>query len=252
MRDDKMRVIVIGLGEVGSAIRDLVKQFHETETLDIQPKVITGFFDVMHICFPYTENFVKAVLGYARQFQPKLLIIESTTKPGTTDKIADKLSPTLVCHSPVRGRHEETLLKGLKTYTKYIGPCSREAADFAKNYYTAMGLNVYVAKSPLETEFSKLMNLAYYGACIGIFQEFDRLVEKHTLKREDVMNFIGSTQRESQGRVPRPLYYGGFIGGHCVTPALKMLQEFCGFGIFREVLRSNERRLVEVGEKWQP
>jgi UDP-glucose 6-dehydrogenase len=247
-----MKVIVIGLGEVGSAIYELVKQFHETETLDIEPKKIVGFFDVMHICFPYTNNFIENVLSYAKQFQPKLLIIESTTQVGTTDKIAKRLPATLVCHSPVRGRHEDTLLLGLKMYTKYIGPCSSEAAEFAKKYYMDMGLNVYIAKSPLETEFAKLMNLAYYGTCIGIFQEFERLIEKHKLKREDIMNFIGSTQIESRGNVPRPLYYGGYIGGHCVTPALRMLQELCEFQIFNEVLKSNKRRLAEVGEKWQP
>jgi len=247
-----MKVILIGLGEIGSAIHDLVKQFHETETLDIKPKKIVGFFDVMHICFPYTDKFIKNVLSYVKQFQPKLLIIESTTQPGTTDKIAKEIPATLVCHSPVRGRHEKTILLGLKTYTKYIGPCSSEAAEFAKKYYTDIGLNIYIAKSPFETEFAKLINLAYYGTCIGIFQEFERLIEKHALKREDIMNFLGSTQIESQGNVPRPLYYGGYIGGHCVTPALKMLQKLCEFQIFSEVLKSNKRRLAEVGEKWQP
>jgi UDP-glucose 6-dehydrogenase len=247
-----MRVIVIGLGEIGSAIHELVKQFHETETLDIEPKKIIGYFDIMHICFPYTDKFIENVLSYVKQFQPKLLIIESTTRPGATDRIAEELPKTLVCHSPVRGRHEETILLGLKTYTKYVGPCSSEAAEFAKKYYTAMGLNVYIAKSSFETEFAKLMNLTYYGACIGIFQEFERLIEKHALKREDIMNFIGSTQTESKGNAPRPLYYGGHIGGHCVAPALKMLQELCEFQIFSEVLKSNKRRLAEVGEKWQP
>ena len=246
-----MKVIVIGLGEVGSAIHELVKQFHKTEALDIELKEIVGPFDVMHICFPYTDRFIENVLNYAKRFQPKLLIIETTTRPGTTDKIAKELPSTLICHSPVRGRHEETILLGLKTYTKYVGPCSSEAAEFAKKYYTNMGLNVHIAKSPVETEFAKLMNLAYYGTCIGTFQEFERLIEKHALKREDIMNFIGSTQTESQGKVPRPLYYGGYIGGHCVTPALRMLQEFCEFQIFSEVFKSNERRLAEVGESWQ-
>lgn len=247
-----MRVIVIGLGEVGSAIHELVKQFHETETLDIDSKKIAGLFDVMHICFRYTEKFIENVLSYVKQFQPKLLFIESTTQPGTTDKIARELPTTLVCHSPIRGRHEETILSGLKTYTKYIGPCSNEAGELAKKYYKDMGLNIYIAKSSLETEFAKLMNLAYFGTCIGLFQEFERLIEKHNLKREDIMNFIGSTETESQGKVPRPLYYGGYIGGHCITPAMKMLQEFFQFRILSEVLKSNKRRLAEVGERWHP
>jgi UDP-N-acetyl-D-mannosaminuronate dehydrogenase len=115
-----------------------------------------------------------------------------------------------------------------------------------------MGLKVYITKSPLETEFAKLMNVSYYGTCIGIFQEFERIIEKYNLKRDDIMNFIGSTQTDSKGKVPRPLYYGGYVGGHCVTPALGMLQDFCEFQLFKEVIKSNERRLKEVGENWQP
>ncbi len=140
----------------------------------------------------------------------------------------------------------------MKTYTKYVDPCSIEAAESAKKYYTDMSLKVYFAKSPLKTEFAKLINLAYFGTCIGIFQEFECLIEKHALKRKDIMNFIGSTQTESQGNVPRPLYYGGYIGGHCVTPSLRMLQELCEFQIFSEVLKSDKERLAKVGEKWQP
>jgi len=252
MSVEKMRVIVIGLGEVGTGLYELVKQFHETETLDVEPKQINGPFDVMHICFRFNGKFIDNVLSYVHQFEPRLVIIESTTSPGTTDKIAEKLPETLVCHSPVRGRHKNTILLGLKTYTKYVGPCSKEAAEFAEKYYQEMGLKVYIANSPLETEFAKLMNLSYYGTCISIFQEFDRIIDKYRLKRDDVMNFIGSTQTESKGTVPRPLYYGGYIGGHCVIPALKMLQNFCEFQIFKEVIESNESRLKEVGEKWQP
>jgi len=247
-----MRVIIIGLGEVGSGLYELVKQFHETETLDLKPKHIVGSSDVMHICFSYNKEFVDNALNYVKQFEPKLLLIESTTRPGTTDAIAKKLPKTLVCHSPVRGRHEDTIVLGLKTYTKYLGPCSNEAAEFAKEYYQDLGLKVYIAKSPLETEFAKLMNLSYFGACIGIFQEFERIVEKYNLKRDDIMNFIESTQTDSNGKVPRPLYYGAYIGGHCVTPALERLQEFCEFQIFKEVLKSNERRLKEIGENWHP
>ncbi len=252
MSVEKMRVIVIGLGEVGAGLYELVKQFHEIEKLDVEPKQINGSFDVMHICFRFNSKFVDNVLGYAKRFEPRLVIIESTTSPGTTDQIAKKLSKTLVCHSPVRGRHKDTILLGLKTYTKYVGPCSKEAGEFAEKYYQDMGLKVYIAKSALETEFGKLMNLSYFGTCIGVFQEFERVIDKYHLKRDDIMNFIGSTQTDSKGTVPRPLYNGGYIGGHCVTPALKMLQEFCEFEIFEEVLKSNESRLHEVGENWRP
>ena len=87
---------------------------------------------------------------------------------------------------------------------------------------------------------------------IGVFQEFERIVEKFKLKRDDIMNFVGSTQTDSDGKVPRPIYYGGYLGGHCVVPALMKLQEYCEFHIFKEVLKSNECRLKEVGENWHP
>jgi UDP-N-acetyl-D-mannosaminuronate dehydrogenase len=240
-----LKVLVVGMGEVGQAIYKLVSEKYDVETLDVEPKQVGDAFDVLHVCYPYMKGFVDTTVQYVERFNPGLVLIESTVKPGATMDVNHRVGCHVV-HSPVRGRLAETILWGLRTYTKFIGGCCEEAAEQAAEYYGGLGLSVAVASSPFDTEFAKIMNLSYYGACIGVFQEFERVIEQHGLDRGTVMDFIGSTDSESMGKVPRPLYSGGYIGGHCVVPGLEKLQEHCQFQIFREVIKSNEQREKEV------
>ena len=58
--------------------------------------------------------------------------------------------------------------------------------------------------------------------------------------------FIESTPEESEGRAPRTLLYGGFIGGHCVIPAIEKILAEHDIPMLREVLDSNIRRSLEL------
>ena len=99
----KETVLVVGLGEIGRVLFELLKE-KECFTvygLDLDeakmraarqdmsklPKKI----DTMHICLPCKDqdNFVAAVSSYAKKFKPNLLIINSTVPPGTTKKVQE-------------------------------------------------------------------------------------------------------------------------------------------------------------------
>ncbi len=91
-------VLVVGLGEVGRALFDLLEeswQFtvygFDTDNAKMREAgqgqdELPSEVDVMHICFPCNEQneFVSVVEGYARKFSPRLLIINSTVIPGTS------------------------------------------------------------------------------------------------------------------------------------------------------------------------
>ena len=81
------KVLVIGLGEIGAPLLEIVKGVYSAEGLDIEPKEIHGPVDVLHICFPYSVDFVETATNYVNKFNPKLTIIESTVLPFTTSKI---------------------------------------------------------------------------------------------------------------------------------------------------------------------
>ncbi|UCB60555.1 MAG: hypothetical protein JSW72_00340, partial [Candidatus Bathyarchaeota archaeon] len=80
-------VLVVGLGEIGDPLLEIVRGVYQAEGLDIETRELQGPFDVLHICFPYGPDFVKTATDYINKFDPTLTIIESTVRPFTTNEI---------------------------------------------------------------------------------------------------------------------------------------------------------------------
>jgi UDP-N-acetyl-D-mannosaminuronate dehydrogenase len=240
------RPLVIGMGEIGKPLYEIVKGIYpDAQWLDIETKEIDGKIDVIHICFPYSESFVSDVIKYINCFQPNLTIIESTVLPFTTSKIYAEVGGN-VCHSPVRGRCATGFKWGLFTFTKFIGGATPGAAILAEKYYKSLDIKTRICNSPLETEFMKIINTSYYGLCIAWFQEIERICKKFDLDVSNVKDFIKSTGTDSGGKVPRPVYYGGFIEGHCVIPNALLLQQAFHSKFIEVILESNEKKKDEL------
>lgn len=238
-------VLVIGLGEIGAPLLEIVKGVYHAEGLDIEAKELQDSFDILHICIPYTEEFVRTTIDYINRFNPKLTIIESTVLPFTTDKI-HRETETAICHSPVRGRKEDGFKWAYLNYTKFIGPVEAEYGRMAEEYYHSLGFKTYTCSSPLETEFMKILNTTYYGLMIAWFQEIHRICKKFNLKEEEITRFLKTNQKESAGRHQRPVFYPGIIKGHCVIPNAKMLEELYQSPFVKVILDSNEKWKVET------
>jgi len=113
------KVLVVGLGEVGRPLFDLLResgQFtvygFDTDNAKMREAgqghdELPSEVNVMHVCLPCNEQdkFVSIVVGYAKKFSPRLLIINSTVPPGTTLEVS-KHCRCLAAHSPVRGVHK--------------------------------------------------------------------------------------------------------------------------------------------------
>lgn len=240
-----MNVLVVGLGKIGKPLLEIVKGTYNGFGLDVQPKEVKGKIDIMHICFPYTVSFVSSVVEYIQRFQPKLTLIESTVPPTTTEKIYS-MTKVNICHSPFRGRVADGFKWCYHTYTKFIGSATAEAARMADKYYRSLGFKTRICKSPLETEFMKLINTTYYGLLIAWFQEVERVIRRFNLDKEDVIEFIRSTEKDSGGKVARPVYRGGYIGGHCIIPNVLLLKKIYPSKFIDVLLESNERRKEEL------
>ena len=85
------RVVIVGLGEVGKPLFEIIKTQHEVFGVDIDLAAPVNRCDVMHICFPFRDKkFVGQVSEYIGRYQPALTIINSTVAPGTSRRIADE------------------------------------------------------------------------------------------------------------------------------------------------------------------
>jgi UDP-N-acetyl-D-mannosaminuronate dehydrogenase len=254
-------VLVVGLGEIGRALFELLKEKDSFTVygLDLDktkmratrqdPSKLPKKIDAMHICLPCKDqdNFVAAVASYAKKFKPKLLIINSTVPPGTTKK-AQQSCKCLVVHSPARGVHKsaEHMKWELKRWTKYVGGADAKAAEAACKHFEKMGLKVKMLKSCAETELAKLFETTYRAWMIACFQEMHRISRHFDGDFDEAVDFLEDTHRL---RLDRPIMFPGFIGGHCLIPNTELLLNVYDSEFLRLILKSNEKRKKEVEDK---
>jgi UDP-glucose 6-dehydrogenase len=252
--DAKMKsVLIVGYGEVGKPMFEIVRGvYDDVHWIDVESKDIDSKPDIMHICYPESNQggFVSSSINYITRFSPKLVLIESTVTPGTTQRMQTEMkSRALLCHSPVRGNMAEGMKKGLMQYTKFIGPINQEAGARAKEYYETLGLSTHVCSSPLETELGKLFETTYRGLMMSWFQEMHRICAQFEAQYDEVVEFVGSTERE--GKQARPIFHPGVIGGHCIIPNAEKLRAAFASKFVEALLESNRRRQEELGTSYK-
>jgi UDP-N-acetyl-D-mannosaminuronate dehydrogenase len=259
----KEKVLVVGLGEVGRPLFELLRESGKFEVygfdLDVEKMrsvgqsedVLPPAVDVMHVCIPCVdkEDFVNSVVGYVGRFKPKLVIVDSTVAPGTTAEIYRRVNGScLVAHSPVRGVHKslDYMKWELKRWTKYVGGVNEEAAEKAKKHFEKLGLKTKVLKGCIETELAKLFETTYRAWMIACFQEMHRISRQFGADFDDIVDFIEDTHR---ARMDRPVMFPGVIGGHCLIPNTELLLKVYDSELLRLVLKSNEKRKEEITDE---
>jgi len=252
-------VLVIGLGEVGLSLFELLKECGRFEVygFDVDEKKMNRIeqrlpaqVDVMHVCIPCSsqEEFVSIVASYVERFKPKLLIINSTVPPGTTMEVYRRCPGCLVAHSPVRGVHKslDHMKWELKRWTKYVGGANAEAGEATRKHFEKLGLKTKVLKGPLETELAKLFETTYRAWMIACFQEMHRISRQFGADFDEVVDFLEDTHRV---RFDRPVMFPSVIGGHCLIPNAKLLLKSYDSEFVRLILESNEKRKEEIMER---
>lgn len=257
---DRQKVLVVGLGEVGRALYELLKESGKFDVygFDLCEEKVRGVtgkveldstFDIMHICYPCVEmeNFVATTLDYMKKFNPKLTIIDSTVPPGTTQKIYET-AKSLVVHSPIRGMHKnlETMKQDIMFWSKYVGGTTPEAAELARKHFEQIGLKVKVLSGSVETELAKLFETTYRAWMIACFQEMHRISRYFGANFNEVVDMIEDIHRV---HFNKPLHYPGVIGGHCLIPNTELLLKVWNSDFLRLILSSNEKRKEEIKNK---
>jgi len=236
-----VNVLIIGAGEIGSAIGTVMEAAGMTvgyrdadETKNCGP---AKEIDFMHICFGYNDSFVKNLVDYMRWYKPIITVINSTIPVGLTRE----LDPVFgrreyhgenwkIAHSPVRGRHYD-LVKQIKMYKKYVGAIDEKIGrEVAAHFWRAGIPSMYLGK-PEITELGKLLDTSYYGACLALHQEYQRLcdaagvsiTEAHSVWNDDANDQFRKI--EGCDHLVKPTLTPGFIGEHCVMPNLELLKE---------------------------
>lgn len=214
-----MTHLVIGAGQVGTAIYEVLSTATETAIRDINPVEVKSA-ETIHICFPWSDNdFAWDVEDYRKQHKANLVVVHSTVPMGTCDQHG-------WVHSPVRGRHPH-LTESLLTFTKHFG--GRDAEQ-AADPFQAAGVPVAIHDLARDTEAGKLWELATYGLSVVIEKRIYEYCQQHGLNFNVVYTQFAETYNEGYARLGhdeflRPIleHIPGPIGGHCVVPGSRML-----------------------------
>ncbi len=225
-----MNQLVIGMGQIGTAVKEVTESaFYYDPIFDDKKSSsypqIDGGVDVMHICFPYTKDFVTEVESYINDYDPKHVVVWATVPIGTCRRIGYK-----VVHSPVEGIHPN-LVESIRKMKRFVGWNNGAEGRFFVNYFSALGMSTSSVSSTETTELLKLRSTAKYGVNLVWAQYEAKLCKQFGVAYTDLMAYDRAYNElyDKLGvrEVGRYVLYPpeGEIGGHCVVPNAKLLNE---------------------------
>ncbi|MDO8752136.1 MAG: hypothetical protein Q7J22_01095 [Candidatus Wolfebacteria bacterium] len=218
-----MTHLIIGGGEVGRALLEVLSSRYDTKIRD-KGDAREEHVDVLHIAYPHAENFIEATKKYIDEYAPGLVVIHSTVPVGTAQAIG-----SIVVSSPIRGTHPN-LAEGIKTFVKYFGgPKAKEAADI----FTNTGIPTRTFEKAETTELAKLLDTTYYAWNIIFAKEVKRVCDETGLDFREVYTIPNKDYNEGYAKLGKPDVIRpvlkpkeGPIGGHCVIPNAKLLNDW--------------------------
>jgi len=240
------RGIIIGLGEVGSSWFKVLSEKDDLEVFGIDvrgnrekranTKVEGG--SVLHACIPFVGNFEEVVSGYTREYNPDLVIVNTSCGIGSTRNIYN-LTKVPTVHIPVRGVHPN-IDKGIRTFENAIGPIDGLSGKLAEEYLDSLGIKHATFNSPEETEAAKLLDTSYYGWNILFAKQVFELCRKRGLNFDNVYTSFNRSYNEGYAKLGKqnvirpvlipPQKFNQQIGipdtkinGHCVRTNWEIL-----------------------------
>ena len=159
-------------------------------------------------------------------------MINSTVAPGTTEAVQERSGGQPVAYSPVRGKHAH-MERDMLRYKKFVGGNDAQTTAEAVKHFAGAGFKTGTFPSSRIAEVAKLLETTYFGILIGWAQEVERISAHHGAAFKDVNAFI-----EEIDFLPSHIF-PGVIGGHCVMPNIRILQQSDPSAFLEAVVESN-------------
>ena len=192
--------------------------------------------DVITICVPtplsdfhepdlsYIQNTARAIAPYLREGQ--LIVLESTTYPGTTEEV---LIPILEANPGGLKVARDTESKGFyaafsperedpgndtvarRDIPKVVGGVGPVALELASAVYGTIFDRTVPVSSPAAAEMTKLLENIYRCVNIALVNELKQLCQRMGI---DIFEVIDAAKTKPFGF--QPFYPGPGLGGHCI------------------------------------
>lgn len=213
-----MKSLVLGAGEIGKAVYSVLSEVYDTYITDT--KKVKGQYDVLHICFPYSDKFIDNVNEYQKRHKPKYTVIHSTVPVGTSRKCG-------ATHSPVRGMHPY-LADSIKTFTKFVGG---KDADFICEYFRRANIPTYLCRKSETTELGKILSTTYYAVCIEYAKDTEKQCRKFGVPFSEAYTLFNETYNKGWNKMGHEEYTRPILnpiqqvqGGHCTLQNTELLE----------------------------
>ena len=228
--ENKTAQINSGRSYIGDVSSELVKRLvdskHLTATTDFDH---LGNCDALIICVPTPlrktkEPDVSYILSAAEEIQKRLrrgqlIILESTTYPGTTDEVLLPMfeetglkldEDFLLAFSPERVDPGNPQFQ-THNIPKVVGGVTSDSTEVAAILYSQIVKDVYAVSSARVAETAKLLENTFRAVNIGMANEMARLCYALNI---DTWEVIRAAATKPFGFMP--FYPGPGIGGHCI------------------------------------
>lgn len=227
---DRVRRLAAGdsyvLDVSGEELRSALASGRYRPTVDYDVLAVS---DVAIICVPtplrkskdpdmsYILSAVERVKAHLHR--DMLIILESTTYPGTTDElIASEVEKAgfqvgkqvFVCFSPERVDPGNTVFKTTNT-PKVIGGVTPACTDLGALFYGQVMERVVPVGSARVAEMVKLLENTFRAVNIGLVNELALMCERMDI---DIWEVVDAAATKPFGFMP--FYPGPGIGGHCI------------------------------------
>ena len=210
--------------------QDLVKIVHDEHLSATTNLKRIGECDVIIICVPTPlDKFKQPNLSYVKDatkaisnnmHEDMLIILESTTFPGTTEEVVKPLLEQTglkvgidfyLVFSPERVDPGNVAYKTYNT-PKVVGGCTQKCAEVAKILYNnVLAASIFTVSSPKEAEAAKILENTFRIVNCALANEMAIIYQKMGI---NIWEVIAAASTKPFGYIP--FYPGPGVGGHCI------------------------------------
>lgn len=231
IQEERVKQVNNGENYIGDVVDTELKELSDSNKLT----ATTNYskikeVDAVAICVPtpldiykqpntsYVESSISEIVKYINK--GKLVVLESTTYPGTTEEIIKETleqagfqtgSDVFIAYSPERVDPGNKQFN-TKNTPKVVGGITENCTEVAATMYeNVLESNVHRVSSPAVAEMEKILENTFRNINIALVNEMAILCNKMGI---DVWEVIDAAATKPYGFMP--FYPGPGLGGHCI------------------------------------
>ena len=267
------KIGIIGQGYVGTAVREIMSNYYEIQTFDIDEKksdtssiseLVTNN-DIIFVCVPtpmkkdgscdtsIVEDVVEKINFVGKD--DTLVVIKSTILPGTTNKLNKKYNYLSVVFNP-EFLTEANFIEDFKNQDRIIIGGPRPATSIMKMIYSKAFPNAHIIKTgSITAEMVKYTTNTFLATKVSFANEIKMVCDKLNIDYDKVVEYAVHDERlgKSHWAVPGPDGKLGF-GGSCFPKDLNALIKLSeDFGMYLTTLNGvwHTNLKVRPEEDWK-